>query len=378
MRINFQDSRYFLKKEPYQIQIDGQKIDMTHIKDLTIDFDINNPYISGHLLLHLEKDVFEKYKFEGESKIQIVLADWNGVEFDNTFTAYQSEVIQLSQERIQAQFLFLDEFSIHAGNLYVSKGFKNISVDSILNDNAVLKPLYDKFNSKKKNFDNVSFRLDTYALPSNKSILNIQNDLKNYFNVLIYQTRKEYRLQKWDTLMNSPVLKGADGKDLTFKYPSANADYVYSVDDFNLHQTNTLNVSLQAPNIKAYYYDPLNKSKKTIIDYNHQKAVDDIGSDQKVSNISKGYKMAYQALLNPENQIKTLYQRNLYKNSNIDIIVKGSFSINPGNLVMLDYEGNSGTSDIISGKYVVMRVTDKIVQGAFTQRITLARPFVDK
>ena len=61
------------------------------------------------------------------------------------------------------------------------------------------------------------------------------------------------------------------------------------------------------------------------------------------------------------------------------MICKGNFIINPGDLVMLSYEGNDKiSSKTLSGKYIVRRVTDKIIQGAFSQRIVIARPNIEE
>ena len=48
MNVNLQDQRYGLHN--LEVTIDGKEIDITHIVDLTIDFDMYNPYISANLI----------------------------------------------------------------------------------------------------------------------------------------------------------------------------------------------------------------------------------------------------------------------------------------------------------------------------------------
>ena len=373
MEINLQDPRYSLKA--LDVQIDGNTIDINHILDITIDFDINNPYISGAILLELTRDTLEKYNFKGNSKVQIKATDTADNEYDNSFVAYESYSKKVTAEIIHITFRILDEFSFNASHLFVSKGYENISLSEILDDDKMLKPLYDQFNSKKKDFEDISEKLKTFAIPSSKSALNVQNYIKEYFNALVYQTREKYKIQKWETLMNGECLKSGNG-DLTYKYPSNVPEYIYTVDDFKINQTNSMNFANYAPDVKIYSYNPLARNAK-FLSYDSKKALKDMGSDIKGENVSQGIKFAYQSMVNPKNQIKTMYQRNLYNTSSYELICKGSYKINPGDLVMLEYEGNEGNSKNISGKYLVTRVTDKIIQGAFSQRIILARPNID-
>ena len=92
MNVNLQDQRYGLHN--LEVTIDGKEIDIIHIVDLTIDFDMYNPYISANLILKVPNDTLEKYKFEGNSKVQILAKDSQGTEFDNTFIAYTSDTIR--------------------------------------------------------------------------------------------------------------------------------------------------------------------------------------------------------------------------------------------------------------------------------------------
>ena len=374
MNVNLQDQRYGLHN--LEVTIDGKEIDITHIVDLTIDFDMYNPYISANLILKVPNDTLEKYKFEGNSKVQILAKDSQGTEFDNTFIAYTSDTIRTAPDEYRITFLLIDEFSFKASRLFVSKGFEKASITDILDSDKMLKPLYDEFNSKKRNFENSDFKLDTFAIPSSKSALSVQNYIKEYFNVLVYQTRTEYKIQKWETLMSREVLKHG-GKEVVFKYPCDVFTYIFAIDDFKAKQTNTLESSSFAPDLQIYSYDPKKRSKQ-FFSYDIKKTVKDMGSDLDVPKVSEGIKFAYQSMVNPENQIKTQYQRNIYGTSTYEMICKGNFIINPGDLVMLSYEGNEKTSSkTLSGKYIVTRVTDKIVQGAFSQRIVIARPNVD-
>ena len=374
MNVNLQDQRYGLHN--LEVTIDGKEIDITHIVDLTIDFDMYNPYISANLILKVPNDTLEKYKFEGNSKVQILAKDSQGTEFDNTFIAYTSDTIRTAPDEYRITFLLIDEFSFKASRLFVSKGFEKASITDILDSDKMLKPLYDEFNSKKRNFENSDFKLDTFAIPSSKSALSVQNYIKEYFNVLVYQTRTEYKIQKWETLMSREVLKHG-GKEVVFKYPCDVFTYIFAIDDFKAKQTNTLESSSFAPDLQIYSYDPKKRNKK-FFSYDIKKTVKDMGSDLDVPKVSEGIKFAYQSMVNPENQIKTQYQRNIYGTSTYEMICKGNFIINPGDLVMLSYEGNEKTSSkTLSGKYIVTRVTDKIIQGAFSQRIVIARPNVD-
>lgn len=375
MNVNLQDQRYGLHK--LEVTIDGKEVDIVHIVDLTIDFDMYNPYISANLILKVSNDTLEKYKFEGNSKVQISAKDSQGTEFDNSFIAYTSDTIRTAPDEYKITFLLIDEFSFKASRLYVSKGFEKASISDILDSDKMLKPLYDEFNSKKRNFESSDFKLDTFAIPSSKSALSVQNYIKEYFNVLVYQTRTEYKIQKWETLMNREILKHGD-KEVVFKYPCGIPTYIFAVDDFKAKQTNTLESSSFAPDLQIYSYDPKKRSKK-FFSYDIKKTVEDMGSELKVPKVAEGIKFAYQSMVNPENQIKTQYQRNIYGTSTYEMICKGNFIINPGDLVMLSYEGNDKiSSKTLSGKYIVRRVTDKIIQGAFSQRIVIARPNIEE
>lgn len=368
MAFNFLDQRYSLKT--LNVLIDGQKISENYVRDITLNFSILNVFVSGTITLEISGDPLEKQKFQGISKIQISATDSQENEFDNTFIAYNSFSKTISDSSTNIIFQIIDEFSYKCSNTFVGKGFNGVTITDILSVSEMCGQFYDEMNYKEKDFDSFSDNIEFYTSPVNKSLLQVQNQLKEYFNCLIYQTKTKFKIKDWATIFSDDIKD-----DIMFKYPCDNTSYIYGVEECRIKQADQMNNNLFGVKTKMYSYNPLDR-KKEFFEYDNSKSLGDIGANP-IDNETVGVNFKYVPFINPQQQLKARYAEKLLLNNQYELISKGNFNVDIGQVVTLDHIGNEGSSETLSGQYLVTEIQEKIVQMHYSQRILLNRAQLD-
>lgn len=360
--MNFLDHRFGLSK--CKVKIDGEDVADNYVRDITLNYSMLNVFVSGSMTLEISGDPLEKQKFEGASTIQIFAIDSQDNEFDNTFIAFNAVSKRLTDSATIVIFQLLDEFSFACSNTFVAKGFQGVSIDDILQTQEICGQFYEQFNSKETDFDSFSDKIDEYVTPSNKSLINVQNQLKMYFNALIYQTRTKYKVKKWETIYSDD-----DQSDILFKYPCDNLSYIYGVEECRVKQADQMMTNIKGVKTKMYSYNPLDR-KKEFIEYDNSKFLSEVGANS-IENKTTGVKYDYIPHLNSEQQLKTRYAMDLLLNTQYELICKGNFKTDIGQVISLDHLGNSNTSATLSGKYLIVEICFKFVQNHLTQKMIL-------
>lgn len=345
-------------------------VPQNNITSLIIDYDIENPYISGSFELETEFDVGEAVQFDGEMNIILDATDQLDTKIQEKFVVFDFSCVRGASKNFTTTGKFLDLVSWELSKKFTSKAFVNTDMGEILKDKDIAKEIFDKV-SKELDFDNTN-KVENFVITANKNLLSIQKRLKEYFNCVYFHTHDKIKIKTWDNLLGSNVLK-VGGKEVTYNSPTDDAAPLFDVIEYKTMTLNGLDLVKHGIKAKTFSYNPLKRSVKPF-EYNLEKANEDLKNPSKIKDLTQGEKVVYYSYINPEEQTKYSFQRHIMFNSRFMLISTGFFCVNPGDTVNLSIKGMEDAVENISGKYLISRVTDSISQGYITQKVELCRP----
>ena len=345
-------------------------IPINSINNLSIDYDIENPYVSGSFEFETDFDLGEMLNFKGESELQLQAKDAFENKINEKFIIFNFTCVRQSFNNYISSGKFVDIVSWEFSKIFISKGFNNCNLKDVLSDEQVGKNALEK-STKDLDFDDTK-KIENFVISGDKNLLSIQNKMKEYFNCVFFQTHNEIKIKTWNNLFRKQILKIKD-KEITFINPSPNANEFFGILEFQTDSAKGLEISKYGTKVKCFSYNPLERTTKPF-EYDLAQANKDLNNLGDIKETSHAVKNIYIAHINPEEQIKYNFQRNLMFNSKIVFLTNGLLNINPGFTINLSFKQYEKNSENLSGQYLITKVTDNIVQGFLTQRIVATRP----
>ena len=338
--------------------------------DMTIDYDIENPYVSGSFVIETEFDLGEALQFDGEMSCDLQAKDCLDNKINEKFVVFDFSCVRDSSKNFKSYGKFLDIVSWELSKKYISKGFVNCDMKTVLTDIDIAADIFKK-TSKKTDFDETK-QVENFVVSCNKNLLSIQKRMKEYFNCVYFHTHDKIKLKKWENLFKGELLKVGD-KEITYKSPPEASVPLFDIIEYKSLSVKGIDTTKYGVKVKSYSYDPLNRTNKPF-EYDLIQANKDLNNLEKIQDNTNGIKTIYTTNINPEEQTKYIFQRNLMFNSQFMLLASGFFCVNPGLTVNLSVKGMENDVENISGKYLITRVTDSIAQGYMTQKVVLSRP----
>ena len=345
-------------------------IPINSINNLSIDYDIENPYVSGSFEFETDFDLGEMLNFKGESELQLQAKDAFENKINEKFIIFNFTCVRQSFNNYISSGKFVDIVSWEFSKIFISKGFSNCNLKDVISDEQVGKNALEK-STKDQDFDETK-KIENFVISGDKNLLSIQNKMKEYFNCVFFQTHNEIKIKTWNNLFRKQILKIKD-KEIIFTNPAPNANEFFGILEFQTDSAKGLEISKYGTKVKCFSYNPLERTTKPF-EYDLTQANKDLNNLGKIKETSQAVKNIYIAHINPKEQIKYNFQRNLMFNSKIVFLTNGLLNINPGFTINLSFKQYEKNSENLSGQYLITKVTDNIVQGFLTQRIVATRP----
>lgn len=350
--------------------------------DLEINWCIDELFTHGSLVFHDILNYNEHIPLTNKMRLLIKAADIFGGTFEQTFciTSFSSTIPDNSTKI--GKILFVDETYYQLSNLYKSKGFKDKSISDIFKDYmSEIKP--NVVAVKPIQVEDIPYKIPYYTTNQNYPVIKTLYDRMYIDGFMYFQNRlKQYfipsdKILNFCTDLTSILVFGV------WSPTSPESKLPIAIQDFSIGQNNKDMTNAITPDTSLITFNYLDK-KPIKIDYDIKTANDDMkimtsSTKELIGTTGRKYiQIPYTDGSEKPGFGSRIFGFKLLENNKIDILVNGSFmnevytkvALNMQSLNVFSYKYNQATS----GKYIVYKITDKITQGNFTQKITLAKP----
>lgn len=341
---------------------------------IELKYERNNPVIGGFIIFTDLQNISERLDIK-ETKILIYTND----KFNKVFNRYFKVVDVISStdkmKKVHYMFILQDEISYEINNIYTPRSFNDSKV-------AVFKKLLSEYKidslisslKLKSEFEDPG-KIESFAIPNNKSIFSFFLEEFYKLGLSFYQTRNGIYVKKFDSILPNKLEKLLD----TYKFNSGDQYYSYLIYDFKVDPLKN-SIAISNPSAKSYYFD-INKKTMIAVKDNFESVKSDISMNNNVVNFqrNKGTITNFQNILTSE--IQKNEQREAYlKTFTVDIVVNGFNKHDINKIYDIEIPGNKNSIKEInegnvksSGKYLCYSITDKIIGDKFCQKIKLGR-----
>ena len=127
-------------------------IPINSINNLSIDYDIENPYVSGSFEFETDFDLGEILNFKGESELQLQAKDAFENKINEKFIIFNFTCVRQSFNNYISSGKFVDIVSWEFSKIFISKGFSNCNLKDVISDEQVGKSALEK-STKELDFD---------------------------------------------------------------------------------------------------------------------------------------------------------------------------------------------------------------------------------
>lgn len=341
---------------------------------IELKYERNNPTIMGFLIFSDLQNISERLDLK-ETKILIYTND----RFNKVFNRYFKVVDIISSldkmKKVHYMFILQDEISYQLSNIYTTRSFNDSKV-------SVFKKLLSEYKidslisflKLKSEFEDPG-KVESFAIPNNKSIFSFF--LEEFFKLGLsfYQTKDGIYVKKFDNILPSKLETLLD----TYKYNSTNQLYSYLIYDYKVDPLKN-STAISNPSAKSYYFD-INKKSMVAVKDNFESVKSDISMNNNVVNFQRneGTITNFQNILTSEIQ-KNETREAYLKTFTVDIVVNGFNKHDINKIYEIEIPGNKNSKKEVnegnvksSGKYLCYSLIDKIVGDKFCQKIKLGR-----
>jgi hypothetical protein len=281
--------------------------------------------------------------------------------------------------KIFATLKFIDKNIINWLNTFEAKGFEHNDVDKILKyyidkHKKDLVPKYELTADKCKWGNETKPKETSHVVPNDRSLAVLIQRWEQEANFIFFQNRKNIVATHWSKVLKKSPLEHP------LKLNTPNEQYVSKIGDIQVKSADALSSNIVIPNITEYYVDHLSGGKKQVkVELDFKRALEESGSigntqvDWVKSNDTKQV-----AIRTPTSQkFIANYQKFINNMIVMEVIVPGWNKREIGEIVEVKMESHDNlTQDVdknLSGKWLISKLTDKINQGFFSQKLTLTR-----
>lgn len=357
-----------------KITVKGKELNVDEIQDLEIYWDMDNIYTYGTLTFRDELNFVENAPILVNDEIELYFKDGLKKVYKQTFII--QKVIKAGNHKgvNHCTLELMDKNAIGFMKVYDSKGFVNKSVQEVIVE------YYKKYNQEKdrKMYNNstpTGWGNDgnsSLIIPGDRSLFSSLNMLVRETDILLFNRRDEIYVTDYKKLNSQEARKE------NFTINPDNQFYNYRIGDYYVKGGDSFANTVTNSNTEVVTYDY--KAGKKVVKQNM--------GFKEASSASKSLGKTDIDIV-PDNQTKrivyasnnsgsNMFLQKKYANRAIQVVmtVPGTFNNNVGDVVDITIPTSNSKLDIeknISGKYLIIKVVDKIMMNKFVQQITVAR-----
>lgn len=357
-----------------KITVKGKELNVDEIQDLEIYWDMDNIYTYGTLTFRDELNFVENAPILVNDEIELYFKDGLKKVYKQTFII--QKVIKAGSHKgvNHCTLELMDKNAIGFMKVYDSKGFVNKSVQEVIVE------YYKKYNQEKdrkllNNSTPTGWGNDgnsSLIIPGDRSLFSSLNMLVRETDILLFNRRDEIYVTDYKKLNSQEARKE------NFTINPDNQFYNYRIGDYYVKGGDSFANTVTNSNTEVVTYDY--KAGKKVVKQNM--------GFKEASSASKSLGKTDIDIV-PDNQTKrivyasnnsgsNMFLQKKYANRAIQVVmtVPGTFNNNVGDVVDITIPTSNSKLDIeknISGKYLIIKVVDKIMMNKFVQQITVAR-----
>jgi len=353
---------------------------------VSIDFEntFNVVSIIGKIIIKDSINIYRLIDLNESTKIKLDIIDNFGKIINRYFNITSVNIESWNADFRYLRLTFIDSLSFMLSTSYISKSFYDTPVNAILQifdylgvEKNILTPnnllLLVKDDNDKVNF----------IVPSDRSVLEFFMYLFRNYGCRFWQTIDGVIIGRYLFNNLQERTESLNGTDTIIKYTNntSNHQNPFMIYDYRILTNQTLELNTKNPsqfNFNSFDGKMFDVTSIKLSDFYDGLAL----GNQDLSNISFTFGEKYTNTTSPSiyNQLLTIEDA-YFKNTQLEIIVKGNFTANPlGHVVLVDLKGNPTIvqSDIsgdttYSGKYFVYRAQEKIIGDKHISKLTLVR-----
>lgn len=279
------------------------------------------------------------------------------------------------------QIKMIDSVSYLLKNTFFSKGYIATTFSNVVEDIFEIFKIKDMLPKTAEIIINKTKETKTnFVIPGNMNLYDFLMYQCNQEGCILYQDKSGIYMKNINDLFVKNLNKIEVEK--TFKQDDPDPAYQFKINDLT-SEFNSCFENLHYPKTITYVYDPKNK-KILPKQQNFNEIYENINftksSEKYIQNTSGTYYDVGEVNLSDNSLIKKTYL-NYLKNNTLDIILAGSIS---GNILLelrdVNILGSTKTNDgytkgneTLNGSYLVLSISDKIINNKYIQNIILGR-----
>jgi hypothetical protein len=279
------------------------------------------------------------------------------------------------------QIKMIDSVSYLLKNTFFSKGYIASTFSNIVEDIFEIFKIKDMLPKTAEIIINKTKETKTnFVIPGNMNLYDFLMYQCNQEGCILYQDKSGIYMKNIDDLFVKNLNKIEVTK--TFKQDDPDPAYQFKINDLT-SEFNSCFENLHYPKTITYVYDPKNK-KILPKQQNFNEIYENINftksSEKYIQNTSGTYCDVGEVNLS-DNSLKKKTYLNYLKNNTLDMILAGSIS---GNILLelrdVNILGSTKTNDgytkgneTLNGSYLVLSISDKIINNKYIQNIILGR-----
>jgi hypothetical protein len=352
-----------------------------NVIETQIVWDITTNFAEGVLFIKDDENVLSNIFVHHSMKIKIEAIDRFGVFFGHAFNIVNitSEMSDLSKSVVRIDFI--DSIYYYMSNLFVNKGYNNITFDQVMSDilSGTDKPML--FSTTKTKYEN-------FVIPAHRPFANFLANRENIDGCSFIQGRDYMMLLNAEDLIDGTKVIDYTSdnipKDSKIIFRDAQSDndlIPYQIKSIKKAYLDAFNYNSVLPTIVEHKFD---YTKKTVnrtedVKYNNINNFKQNLVDYKTTILhgaigNTGYKIREVKNFEQNNKF---YSFKLLQNSMYEITTDGTFNLDimsiVGLVVTLKQRHNSVIDKVSSGHYYITKIVDKFQGNNFNQIVTLGR-----
>lgn len=327
----------------------------------------------GNLVFYDYDHIFSVIPMLSSYKLMVKIKDRVENTSTQMFNIFDIEKSLYKQQVNIIRILFIDEYHYGLSRLTYSKGYKQSTIKTILED--AIKLIDDSILNKKEIVSSFSLKLDI-VIPSNMNFLQWINHIKIKYGFGIFISKQNIHIIDYKNILNEATKK----LDYKFLFNHYQSNYPLKIYDINIDILNKMKSLNDNPSLKiidVLYYDKQVRNKIQLKHYNT--SVNDFGKVGMVTN--KFDTLGFQSrVLVDDFTVEVPYYWDLLNNYMVDISIKGVNEIDLNLIIQLELmiPGSTQLDNMLTGEWLISRVSEKIQGLSFTQKVTLVNPCLNK
>lgn len=311
-----------------------------------------------------------------EHKLKIYFKDKYNYESSQSFNISEIGVSLLETRINSVKFTLIDEYSFAFMRTNLGSGFNNVTMEGIIPKYVNL--LKDTILSKKKIKYNTTKKHDSIIVTENKNFHEFLNYRQILDKVLTYHRKNDIHVCDFSKLLSNFEDK-SDFVVFRPEHPSSTGPLkIYDCDILLLNKVHDVT---QKPSRTDIFYNPHTKSVKGMIyNYSYKDMVKKVKPTGVLANINDCIgSMTYMREQDGTGAREVIYDLDILSNYIVEVTIKGLIQLDIGQIVgfQMMLPGTNIENKMVTGKWIVSRISEKLQGMCYVQKIRLITPTID-